>query len=194
MIGALTPGFAEPVGGAQSCFRQVLDAMARPGRVYTVGAVAAPAPLSDAAAAVVLTLMDHETPLWLDPEAEAARGWIAFHTGAPITGDPAKSMFALALTHYAMTIWHRLPFGTDEAPQTSATVILHVASLTTGRAFVLEGPGLRSPATLTVDGLPGDFAAVWQRNHALYPCGIDLILCAGNQLAALPRSVAVREG
>jgi alpha-D-ribose 1-methylphosphonate 5-triphosphate synthase subunit PhnH len=45
-----------------------------------------------------------------------------------------------------------------------------------------------------VYGLPRDFAAIWQRNHALFPRGIDLILCAGNQLAALPRSVSIREG
>jgi alpha-D-ribose 1-methylphosphonate 5-triphosphate synthase subunit PhnH len=194
MISALTPGFAEPVGGAQSCFRLVLDAMARPGRVHTVGGVAAPAPLCEAAAAVALTLMDHETPLWLDPEAEASRAWIAFHTGAPIISDPAKAMFALALSHTVMTNRNCLPAGCDEAPETSATVILQVASLTTGTDFVLEGPGLREPATMTVDGLPGDFAGIWQRNHAQYPRGIDLILCAGNQLAALPRSVALREG
>jgi alpha-D-ribose 1-methylphosphonate 5-triphosphate synthase subunit PhnH len=78
-------------------------------------------------------------------------------------------------------------------PETSATVIVQVASLTTGERFVLEGPGLREPAILAVDGLPPDFAAMWQRNHGLYPRGIDLILCAGDQLAALPRSVSIRE-
>nr|WP_294505299.1 phosphonate C-P lyase system protein PhnH [uncultured Rhodopila sp.] len=194
MMSALTPGFAEPVSGAQACFRLVLDAMARPGQVHALGGVAAPAPLCDAAAAVVLTLLDHETPLWLDPEAEAAKAWIAFHTGAPITVDPARSMFALALSQSVMESWHGLPPGTDEAPETSATVILQVVSLTTGTDFVLEGPGMRAPETLTVDGLPPDFAAIWRRNHAQYPRGIDLILCAGNQIAALPRSVAVRKG
>jgi alpha-D-ribose 1-methylphosphonate 5-triphosphate synthase subunit PhnH len=65
--------------------------------------------------------------------------------------------------------------------------------LTSGRDFILEGPGLREPALLTVDGLPADFAETWRSNHALFPRGIDLILCAGNQFAALPRSVAVRD-
>ena len=56
--------------------------------------------------------------------------------------------------------------------------------------------GGAQPQTWSVltGALPADFAAIWQRNHAQYPRGIDLILCAGSQLAALPRSVAVREG
>src|SRR5208283_5130412 len=162
MSDSLSPGFADTVGDAQSCFRLVLDAMARPGHVLAVRGVSAPAPLCDAAAAVVLTLLDHETPLWLDSHAAAARAWIAFHTGAPLIEDPAGAMFALALCFPVTAAG--LPLGTDEAPETSATLILQVASLTSGTGFVLEGPGLREPATLTVDGLPPDFAAIWQRN------------------------------
>jgi alpha-D-ribose 1-methylphosphonate 5-triphosphate synthase subunit PhnH len=187
MSADLSPGFADPVTGAQACFRAVLDAMARPGRVLSIHGVSAPAPLCDAAAAVLLTLVDHETPLWLDPDAEAARPWIAFHTGAPFGGG----MFAMALSLPDLAA---LPAGSDEMPETSATVILQVASLRAGRRLVLEGPGLREPAVLLADGLPADFVAMWQRNHALFPRGVDLILCAGRDLAALPRSVAVREG
>jgi alpha-D-ribose 1-methylphosphonate 5-triphosphate synthase subunit PhnH len=87
-----------------------------------------------------------------------------------------------------------LPSGTDEMPETSATVILQVRALGSGRRFVLEGPGLRWPTELRVDGLPADFVSVWQRNHALFPRGVDVILCAGRKLAALPRSVIVSEG
>jgi alpha-D-ribose 1-methylphosphonate 5-triphosphate synthase subunit PhnH len=184
----LTPGFADPVAGAQSCFRAVLDAMARPGRVMSVAGVSAPTPLCDAAAAVLLTLVDHETPLWLDPDAEAARSWIAFHTGAPPSNDP---VFVLALSLPDLAA---LPAGTDEMPETSATVILQVTGLGSGRRLMLEGPGLRSPTELRVDGLPEDFVSIWQRNHALFPRGVDLILCAGRDLAALPRSVSVLEG
>jgi len=45
-----------------------------------------------------------------------------------------------------------------------------------------------------VEGLPDDFAAQWAANHTLYPCGVDLVLCAGERLCALPRSVRVEEG
>jgi alpha-D-ribose 1-methylphosphonate 5-triphosphate synthase subunit PhnH len=188
----MTPGFADPVADAQACFRAVLDAMSRPGRVQSVRAVAAPAPLDDAAAAALLTLVDHETPLWLDPDAEAARQWIAFHTGATLVGCPTDgAAFAMALSLPEMDT---LPAGSDEAPETSVTVILQVASLTEGPAYVLSGPGLREPAVLRVAGLPADFVSRWQRNRESFPRGVDLILCSGNRLTALPRSVSVREG
>ncbi len=89
------PGFADPVGDAQAIFRAVLDAMARPGKLHQVGAgLAAPAPLDCATAAVLLTLIDNETPLWVDPVADAARAWLAFHCGAAITDVSGEAAFA----------------------------------------------------------------------------------------------------
>jgi alpha-D-ribose 1-methylphosphonate 5-triphosphate synthase subunit PhnH len=191
MNDSLEAGFAEPVTDAQRSFRAVLDAMAHPGRIMRVAGVTAPVPLGIAAAAVVLTLVDHETPLWLDPDATIARPWIEFHCGAPVVADPAACGFALAL---ALPDLQRLPAGSHESPETSATVICEVAAFEAGAAFRLTGPGLREPAILSVKGLPRDFVSIWRRNHALFPRGIDLILCAGDRLTALPRTVAIEEG
>ena len=185
----LSAGFTNPVADAQACFRSVLDAMARPGRIHTITGIVAPAPLCEATAAVLLTLADHETPLWLDSSTKAARDWIAFHTGAAIV--PAdRSTFGVAL---ALPDLAGFPNGTDEMPETAATIIVQVDSLEAGQRFVLAGPGLREPAILAVTGLPPEFAALWQRNHALFPRGIDLILCAGVRLTALPRSVSIKD-
>lgn len=186
----LSPGFAAPVTDAQVTFRAVLDAMAHPGKAHLVAALVPPMPLNQAAAAALLTLVDHETPLWIDPAAAGAAAWIAFHTGAPRAADPARAAFVLALTLPVLT---GLPNGTDEAPETSATVILQVSSLDTGRRYRLTGPGLRIPETVAISGLPAEFAAIWQGNRGLFPRGVDLILCAGDRLAALPRSVSIEE-
>jgi alpha-D-ribose 1-methylphosphonate 5-triphosphate synthase subunit PhnH len=190
MSEGLSAGFADPVRDAQLCFRSVLDAMARPGRIERVSGVAAPAPLCAAAAAVLLTMVDHETALWLDPDTERARRWIEFHCGAAIVSDPADGAFALTLSLPDLALF---PAGTHESPETSATVICQVASFGSGVAYRLNGPGLRVPATLSVGGLPRGFATAWQRNRALFPRGIDLILCAGDQLTALPRTVSIEE-
>ena len=74
---------------------------------------------------------------------------------------------------------------------TAATLILQVDSLNAGTRYRLRGPGLRTSGTLSVRGLPDDFVAAWQRNRAGFPLGVDLVLCAGTTLAALPRSVTV---
>lgn len=187
---SLTPGFLAPVADAQRCFRAVLDAMSRPGRLHSVPAPQPPPAMSSAAAAVVLTLLDHETPLWMDGGTVSARGWIEFHCGAPVMKDPARAAFVLA---------SRLPdlcalnAGTYEQPEASATVILELAGLGSGRSWRLSGPGLREPVALQADGLPDDFAARWAANHAGFPCGVDLILCAGDMVTALPRTVMVEE-
>jgi alpha-D-ribose 1-methylphosphonate 5-triphosphate synthase subunit PhnH len=186
----LSPGFADPVTDAQVTFRAVLDAMAHPGRAYRVAGLMPPAPLNQAAAAALLTLVDHETPLWIDPDGASTAAWIAFHTGAPRIADPAQAAFALAL---ALPDLAALPNGTDEAPETSATVILQVDGFDDGRRYRLAGPGLRTPEIVSIGGLPPDFAAIWQGNRGLFPRGVDLILCAGDRLAALPRSVSIEE-
>ena len=187
----LQPGFADPVAGAQSCFRAVLDAMARPGRIHQVGAdLSPPAPLAPATAAVLLTLLDYDTPVWLDQAAAAARDWIGFHCGAPIVSAMAACSFAVALGLPDMAA---LPLGSHEAPESAATLILQVKAFGRGENYRLAGPGLRAPALLSVDGLPAGFASAWQENHALFPRGADIVLCAGTALAALPRSVALQE-
>ena len=181
-------GFADPVHEAQETFRAVLDAMARPGTLRDAGErLTPPAPLDQATAAVLLALLDNETPLWIDPAAGAALDWIAFHCGATVA-EAAHAAFAVALS---MPDLASFPAGSHEVPEASATLILQIASLGSGTRYRLFGPGLRGPAVLVADGLPVDFAVRWQRNHALYPCGIDIVLCAGTQLAALPRSVSV---
>ncbi len=190
MSSGLTAGFADPVAGAQQCFRAVLDAMSRPGRIATVVGVVPPAPLCVASAAVLLTLIDHETPLWLAPDTWAARAWIAFHCGAPSADEPARAAFGLSL---GLPDLSHFPAGTHEGPETSATLIVQLPALTGGTALRLRGPGLKNSAVLAPVGLPPDFPALWRRNRALFPAGIDLILCAGSDLTALPRTVSVEE-
>ena len=188
-IDVTLPGFADPVGQAQASFRAVLEAMARPGTLVPAGqGLVPPAPLDPATGAVLLTLVDHDTLLWLDAAAAAARDWIAFHCGAGFTNVSAQADFALAL---ALPELASLSPGTHEQPESGATLILQVGSLTEGARFRLRGPGLRASSTLAVSGLPADFVAIWQRNRGGFPLGVDLVLCAGGTLAALPRSVTV---
>lgn len=190
-MSGLTPGFAEPVADAQACFRDLLEAMARPGRVHGLtGLPQAPAPLAPAAAAVLLTLADAETPVWTDA-GPAAEEWLRFHAGCPLVAEPGAAAFLLATK--GMPDLAALETGTEEEPHRSATLVLQVGSLSEGGAWRLSGPGIERVHRLGVAGLPAGFLAAWTANGARFPRGVDLVLCAGQRLAALPRTTHIEE-
>ena len=186
----IAAGFAEPVLDSQAAFRAILDAMAQPGRIATLPVeLNPPTPLAPASLASLLSLCDHETPLWLDDTATRFAASFRFHCGAPIVDAPDKAAFALccdplpALAGFAP--------GTAEYPERSTTVICQVSALGDGVPLILRGPGIDGSATLAVAGLPDDFCAQWEANGALFPQGVDVILTQGHRLAALPRSVKI---
>ena len=182
------PAFAQPVADAQACFRAVLDAMSHPGRIGSAGVgLRAPHPLAPSTAAVLLTLADAETPLWLDPASAAAASWIEFHCGSAFV-PMGSAQFAVCQTLPPLAAFD---WGSHDGPETSATIILQMPSLEGGQLLRLSGPGLQAPETVCLGPLPDDFVSEWRANHAAYPRGIDLILCAGTQIAALPRSLSI---
>lgn len=190
-MSVLTPGFADPVLDGQAAFRAVLEAMSRPGRIVVAGtALRPPAPMGQAAAAVLLTLADADTPVAQDAGADA-EAWLRFHCGAPLV-SPGAASFVLATG--AMPALASLAQGTEEEPQGGATLVLQVAALVPGAGWRLTGPGIETEHRLRVDGAPEGFVASWAANRAGLPCGVDLVLCAGDRLAALPRTVMIAEG
>ena len=182
---SLSGGFADPAVQSAHAFRRVMEAMARPGSIQDVTGAQPPAPLSVAAGAVLLTLCDTDTPVYLAGEADCAevRSWLAFHTGAPLTG-PSHAMFALG-TWEALMPLSAYPVGTSEYPDRSATLIVERPALAQDGA-VLTGPGIPDRARLSLPDLQP-----FRDNRALFPLGLDFIFTAGSRLAALPRTTVV---
>lgn len=194
--GTLAPGFGDPVGDAQGVFRAVLTAMSRPGRIVDLPAgTTPPAPLNPAAAAILLTLVDMDTPLWLDPAADRpeVRAWLRFHCGCPLRERPDEAAFALIADPAGMPPLEAFAAGDPDYPDRSASLIVQVARLEAETGFVLRGPGIETQTRLDIAPVPANFAATLAANHALYPCGVDLMLAGSDRLAALPRSVSVGE-
>jgi alpha-D-ribose 1-methylphosphonate 5-triphosphate synthase subunit PhnH len=189
----LAPGFSDPVLASQAVFRTVMEAMARPGRVAEIdAAIAPPAPLGIAAAAVSLTLLDFETPVWLDPTLAAAPeidGWLKFHTGAPRAADPVSAAFAFIAEPAAMPGFDAFGLGSVEYPDRSTTLVLEVEQLAERDEFRLSGPGINGSLHFSAAPLPAHFAERMAENRGLFPRGVDLVLTCGRRLAALPRSV-----
>ena len=191
-------GFADPVFGSQSVFRAVMDAMARPGTVHAIDTdLRPPAPLNVAAAAVILTLADADTPVWLGQDLardEAVRGWLSFQTGAPQANLPSEAAFAIAINAAALPSLSSFALGTQEYPDRSTTLILQVETLREGEALTLRGPGIKDRETIAPRPMPGHFDMQWRENNALYPRGIDIVLAAPDAVACLPRTVRIGEG
>jgi len=181
----LDGGFADLSRDAAHAFRAALQAMARPGRIERVGGVAPPAPCSAAAGALILTLCDTTTPLFLAPSHDdpGLRQWIAFHTGAPIVG-PEAAMFALG-TWGALSPASRFAIGTPAYPDRAATLIVEMADLS-GSGAMLKGPGIKERAQLSLPEV-----AAFQDNRRRFPLGFDCYFTCGDRLAGLPRSCRV---
>ena len=194
-IAELPPGFADKVLSAQSTFRSVMDAMARPGSVQRIVPVAGtPGPMMRGTAAIALTLFDHDTSLWLDErmsESSDVLKWLKFHTGAPVIQDSSIASFALIADGAALPAFERFALGSNEYPDRSTTVILQVESLDAGRAFELRGPGIDGVATLRVAIRPDDLFERLRINEALFPRGIDMVLVADEAIVAIPRTTRV---
>jgi alpha-D-ribose 1-methylphosphonate 5-triphosphate synthase subunit PhnH len=188
----LAPGFDSPVYDSISVFRAVADAMAHPGAIQHVPArPPAPAPLMPAAAALCLTLLDFETPLWLQRPQREVTEYLKFHCGCPLTAEPRHAAFALITDIASMPALAAFNSGDPEYPDRSATLFVQVASLSNATGVRLSGPGLQHPAQLDVAGFS---AACWrdlQSTRAAFPCGVDVVFVWGERIAALPRTTAV---
>src|SRR5918993_4312652 len=122
-VAELPAGFADKVLSAQTIFRSVMDAMARPGSVQRLAATSgAPAGMMRGTAAIALTLFDHDTPVWLDPalcETSDVGKWLKFHTGAPVIADSSICSFAVVGDARTLPALDRFAFGTPEYPDRS---------------------------------------------------------------------------
>jgi alpha-D-ribose 1-methylphosphonate 5-triphosphate synthase subunit PhnH len=191
-IAELPAGFADKVLSAQSTFRSVMEAMARPGSVQRVTtSVGTPPPMMRGVAAIALTLFDHDTPIWLDEKMsetmDVAR-WLKFHSGAPIIADSSICYFALIADAGALPELDRFALGNNEYPDRSTTLILQVASLAQGPAYELRGPGIDGSAVLNATFGPQDLFNRLAINASLFPRGIDVVLVADDAIVAIPRT------
>lgn len=190
------PGFGNEALGSQAVFRAALRALAEPGRLQRVTSDAChPEGGAPAAAALLLALLDPDCTLWLAPSLArgSAQAWLRFHTGCRIVRHPQEARFAWAdarelpdLSEFAQ--------GSEFDPETSTTCIVQVDALSEDASgWCLRGPGIREQRGLRVDGLGREFVAQWRANARAFPAGIDVLLCAGEEMAGLARTTRIED-
>ncbi|GAB4367878.1 MAG: phosphonate C-P lyase system protein PhnH [Kiloniellaceae bacterium] len=188
----LKPGFADPVHGAQRLFRGLLTALAHPGRAVEISdPVEGPVPLDPATTAAALTLLDYDTPLWIDWIADTPplRAYLKFHCGCPIVARSQDAAFALVTDPANMPRLALFAQGVDQYPDRAATLLLQVPALTGGPAVTLSGPGIKDSARVAPAGLPDWFWNDWRLNAAQFPLGVDIFFTCGTTVIGLPRSI-----
>ncbi|WP_439672716.1 phosphonate C-P lyase system protein PhnH [Cupriavidus necator] len=192
---SLLPGFNNPVDDAQQVFRAALQAFAHPGRLQTLPVASGlPGGLSPALAALLLTLADPDTPVWLPAGVPAAaRAFLRFHCGCPLTDDVGTAAFVCVPAGYAVPALADCAQGDPAFPDRSATLLVEVASLAEGDTLTLRGPGIETTQVLRVAGLPADFRAGWRANNAGFPLGVDLLLASCDRFCALTRTTLVED-
>ncbi|WP_461208677.1 phosphonate C-P lyase system protein PhnH [Desulfocurvus sp. DL9XJH121] len=192
---ALEPGFADPGRHAGALFRALLNAMARPGTIHPLPVrPGGHGGLGPATAAVLLTLADFTTPLWLSPEADTpeARAFLRFHCNSRITGDPGEAAFAVLDGHAPLPDLDFFSLGDEAYPDRSTTLILRVAKLAEGPGGLrLSGPGIKGEKRLDVPGLSPAWAASHQANRALFPMGLDTVFAGPGSLCCVPRTTRI---
>lgn len=190
---AIRPGFSDPVMDAQRGFRAVLEAMSRPGVIRSAATGnPPPASLAEATAAICLSLVDHDTPVWLasDFQTPEVMAFLKFHCGCGIVDNPDEAAFAIS-TNANLPPLNRFALGDDAYPENTTTVIVQIDGFDPGTTLSLSGPGIETTNELSVAGVRAGLWDEWAENRQLFPRGVDLILVHGETLTALPRTVSI---
>ncbi len=192
----IAPGFSDPVFQSQAAFRALLDALSEPGTLRRVdGDITPPEGMEAATAIALLALADYETPVWL-PQAlrdGPAGQWLRFHCGVTLVAEPGQATFAVIDGTAAEPTLAAFNPGNDQFPDRSATVLVQGAALEGGAGVTLSGPGIPGTRDIAPNGLRAGIWAELEENAALYPLGVDLVLCHGDGMLGLPRSTRIEE-
>ena len=121
----LQPAFTLAVQDAQHSFRRLLKAMSEPGVIVSLQQLQHGwQPLNVASTSLLLTLVDHDTPVWLAPALhnDLVGQNLRFHTGAPLVEQPQQATFAVASDSISAEQLNVLSAGTVVAPETGVTL------------------------------------------------------------------------
>jgi alpha-D-ribose 1-methylphosphonate 5-triphosphate synthase subunit PhnH len=106
------------------------------------------------AGAVISTLADADTPVWLDPSmaktgVQSRLGGVSYRCACHILS--VRGGFALVAAPQSLSSLNGFALGTQDYPDRSTTLILQVETLSKGVKLVLEGPGIDGRTSIAPD-------------------------------------------
>ncbi|MDR2032715.1 MAG: phosphonate C-P lyase system protein PhnH [Azoarcus sp.] len=183
----LEAGFDDPVMEALQVFRVALKAMSEPGLAGELAARRGIAALAPATCALLLSLLDGNTPLWISPrlDSPALRANLTFHCNCPIVAHRREAAFAVLDGEECLDLRE---FNTGEArrPDMSCTLIIQLPDLQGGAPARWRGAGILRERLVFLP-LAGRFWLARADRNA-FPLGLDIFFTAGRRLMGLPRT------
>jgi alpha-D-ribose 1-methylphosphonate 5-triphosphate synthase subunit PhnH len=168
----------------QQVFRVLLEATARPGRIYAL-----PSDLEDCPGflTILASLVDNTVSLHDATRGLSQREWNFLQARQE---PPDTAGFILASG--AEGPYYTPAVGNLECPERGATVIVAVASLGRGsQRMSCAGPGIEARHTFQVQGLSPLWIQAREKWNAWFPLGVDMYLVDHCQVLALPRTTFI---
>lgn len=181
------------VHDAQQVFRQLLDALARPGEKKSIQKEAGKfgesyAPLT----AIGCTLLDQEKVMYVEKNPRLSDTLHDLTFSHPGTLSAADYLFLSSAMNYAsvLEVMKHAKKGTYANPQESATLIFLCETLDGEKEAILEGPGIHGTLRLKTSLYIYNLLHIRQKLKTEYPLGIDFYcVTPGGELLGFPRLV-----
>lgn len=186
----ILPGLRNPVLDAQQVFRKLLDAMAQPGRIFSIdNGLQPPEALNPASYAVALSLLDQDTPLKLSASVDiaAVRDSLCFHNSIPLIDDFSVADFVICNEADRPSL-ETLNAGSEACPDQSCTLIIQCKSFYKGINYRATGPGIQQSRKIRCSAFKMTLIHQRVKLAQRFPLGVDLILTCGKEFFCIPRT------
>lgn len=185
------------VHDGQKVFRRLLDALANPGRIESIGNEAGKFEGRYAALlALGCTLLDNEEKMYVEKNPALSAELHSLTLCRESELDQADYVFLSSEMNYGSMeqILKNVKHGTYADPQESATLILLCESIEGEDEMTLTGPGIDGARAVKVYPYIRKVIALYRSLKIEYPLGVDLVFVDGKgQLLGIPRLVKQRE-
>lgn len=191
-----TPVMTPRAAREQHAFRELLDAMARPGTIHT--AASAEEDGRPAGVTLLEALLDHEVSFAVVPPNAEVEGLVLRLTGSYLAGTRIAD-YILAEGDGIVAALEEASEGKPEYPDWGATVLAVVNTISAGPGqgarLDLRGPGIQDTRSVWVDGFSADARATFAARNREVPLGVDVVLVARDgTFTCLPRYTVIQEG
>lgn len=180
---------------AQFHFRQLLEAMSRPGKICKLehSAINPPIDMHRGAALIGFALLNADVRFY---HQGSAAEYLRFNTSSELVAAADADFIFIKGTDTPQMI-KAAKIGTDNYPETNATTIIEVLEINSathdeGFHLSLSGPGVLGSKEVNIRGLHEDLLQEIRVKNEEFPLGVDCILVdkSGN-ICCFPRTCKI---